>query len=404
LYMLAEMEEWDVLLTDHKGKKSEQVEHMARGRPGLVEQIVERESVTQSQEEGKVGARGSFDTHTPGESTPGESVVLHTPDEEVDGSHKRDATEDRRKVHVRERRPQYMPPRRELSSKLFIVALALFGTVWALLRFVGRWQSIDATVFAAALTAGGLYIVVLATTGLCVYHSCSFYDGVNVVTAFTTRLGPPSAPRSSFVHSNYPATISDTISSRGTSLNKLGIAYAFVIGFLLFVKFSSLPDPRLLLAAFGYLLISFTGLYENRSFNVGIDDHDARFQPGSKLTQVGTIFSGSANEDKLYPKLSCFRFIHFFGVVPFVVCPSVTFLWVGPFSGVWSVSAILSVLSLSFAACFVLFFTPLQAGCTGKRTPGQNKCLAFVSLALEGGCLICIMLAGVLFQQTDVLR
>lgn len=78
------------------------------------------------------------------------------------------------------------------------------------------------------------------------------------VTRFTVKLSTPKCD-TSFMESNVPCSISSSVSTRGSTLNKLMIAVTFCLGCCLFMKFSQADTAWCQMIGFGYLGLTFTG-------------------------------------------------------------------------------------------------------------------------------------------------
>ncbi len=138
--------------------------------------------------------------------------------------------------------------------------------------FCNQWEMerIDLAIISMLLSHAILYVVILASSGLSLYRSWSVHDGFNTITRFTVKLSMGShGEKERFPDSNMPCSISSSVSTRGSTLNKLMNGMSYSLGFGLFIKFVQVRSTVwTLIAAFGYLLIILTGLYENRFFDL----------------------------------------------------------------------------------------------------------------------------------------
>lgn len=146
-----------------------------------------------------------------------------------------------------------------------VLAALVFCVVWIPMEAKQVLTPVDRVVIAFAAAHVTLYILVFASTsGFAMFRAWSFVDGLNSVTRFTVKLDNDLAGLLPFHESFMPSSISSSVSTRGTTLNKLmiGVSYSLSVGlFVKFVQFGSLWTHFI---AFSYLFVIFTGMYEVR--------------------------------------------------------------------------------------------------------------------------------------------
>ena len=253
------------------------------------------------------------------------------------------------------------------------------------------------------------WMVVLTLSGGVMYRSYSLVDGLNTITRFTLKLSIPEHGRAvSFVQSNMASSISSTVSTRGSTLNKLMIGACFSLGLGLFLKFMTLPDTdrswKTDLAAFGYILIILTGDYENRTFDLedsvrkdgkSLDiRHQRMNQPTLRRLHQGPMTPLTQKPQPVYNHL------HLLGVVGFVGLPCISFIASYPQHGA---SLVLSLISIVLGLAFYLLDSALMAEkqtswvsrpTTSKTT---NILRGLSCIAIEFSCLACAAIAGIVY-------
>jgi len=129
---------------------------------------------------------------------------------------------------------------------------------------------IDSALIALYFAVLVLYFVIFWQTGWGLYRSWSAVDGFNTVTRFTFKLGLARG-NTTFPRSNMPSSISSSVSTRGSSLNKLMISVSWILGMGLCLKFLLLNEEVAsweTVMGIAYLSIIYTGMYENRTFDL----------------------------------------------------------------------------------------------------------------------------------------
>jgi hypothetical protein len=164
-------------------------------------------------------------------------------------------------------------PRWGADHWIGVVALVIFLACWLPLAFWIKLNRIDCTIISFATAHLTLYLVVLCKTGLGLYQSWSIPDSFNTIARFTVKLNR-CATNQVFALSNYASSISSTVSTRGSTLNKMMIGVSYSVGGSLFIKFVQLEPDNLVekiamfVIGFGYACLIFTAIYENRTFEL----------------------------------------------------------------------------------------------------------------------------------------
>jgi hypothetical protein len=145
-----------------------------------------------------------------------------------------------------------------------------------------------------------------------------------------------------FSSSNMPCSISSSVSSRGSTLNKIMIGASYSMGVSLFLKFYSFDY----IVAGSFLLIIATGIYENNVFDVMTEskrllssDRRIMLSPGhlspGQSWPHGPIITNDSSEALVIPKdfhqndykhdsNAIYNLIHSTGVVGFLLTATIT--------------------------------------------------------------------------------
>lgn len=161
-----------------------------------------------------------------------------------------------------------LQPQFILGAFMFLV----FLLVYLPMHYHSEWNDMDCSIMALVFSHVLGYLLVLFSmldgkSSFGLYRSWSCVDGLNMITRFTVKLG--LVDNVDFCNSNMPCSVSSSVSTRGTTLNKLMLTMSTSIGVGLFLKFIQLDNGSLpVMIGFGYFGIVFTGTYENRTFDL----------------------------------------------------------------------------------------------------------------------------------------
>jgi len=302
------------------------------------------------------------------------------------------------------------------------MALVVFSVCWFPLRFNSPVTTMDATIISFTATFAVLYLLVFWSTDCGLYRSWSVTDGWNVMTRFTLKLGLSDEQRT-FLDSNMPCSISDSVSTRGTTLNKLMIGMCFTLAALLFIKYVQVPHPTgwSYTMAFGYVCIIFTGIFENRTFELEkIKDQDDNPHPiehhREDLTLLLDDSPGPMTKLDKITTATAYSVYHMGGVVLFVVATYVGQTGnlfddhtrrIGDLSAWWAWGV--ATFGLGMAALF-LFLNAVLTGecfrcglrsdccCVKKASKDENRCRGLCCITIEFCALVATVAAGVVLQ------
>jgi len=267
-----------------------------------------------------------------------------------------------------------------------VLMLILFLSSFSRLR--DSFDGVSSTIGAAFVAHTITYLVVWGSTGFKMYMTTSIDDGLNLVTRASVKI--PWKYMSTFPHSGVASSISSSVSSRGTSLNKLMIGVGFSIGLGCWIKF--IEHNKVI--AFSYLMIIATSIYENRTFPL---------KDGFHLQTRDSLHAALVESKRptTYEN-QLFLPVHSIGVFFFILLSFVGFLheisWNEPLlnsSLVWSVCGLL------FGVAFVLLNRCLNAtkeNCWNRKTSiSANLGKGAFCIFLELMALSCATAAGVVF-------
>jgi len=152
------------------------------------------------------------------------------------------------------------------------------------------------------------WFLVWITSSQSVQRVMTRSDGLDTYVVFGLKRKIKSGP---FLTSNMPCSISSSVSSRGSTLNKIMIGASYSIGISLFIKFYS--DD--LWVAISFLLITATGIYENNVYdimskrkmlNVGpnvirLDRNNGHLSPNHQLNRSNYRIRNESNRKVVVP-------------------------------------------------------------------------------------------------------
>ena len=311
-------------------------------------------------------------------------------------------------VDVRPVPTTYEPPIRGDAYIMAGVNLMLCIGSFYLLTEVLHVEPISAAPLCLFISHLGCWLLVSYTSGWVLYRSYSVADGLNVITRFTLKLSIPDAPDgTTFIQSNMASSISSTVSTRGSTLNKLMIGTGFSLGLGLFIKFMTLHTRTWTtdMTAFGYAFIILTSYYENRTFDL----EDSQMHNGHKLDiKDQTLDDVQLRDEKVgrlrylsqKPKPSYSRF-HMIGVSCFIGVPFIGYCLT------FAEHQLSFFLSLGGLICGVMFFTmdgTLNSGdqehwLNRRASKHVNIARGIACISIELCCLTLASLAGICYKE-----
>jgi hypothetical protein len=299
------------------------------------------------------------------------------------------------------------------AYSVVLVFLLVFFTLPLILTNVDAISTTCVALFIAHLVT---YLIVFWSTGFALYASYSCIDGLNTITRFTVKLPSADPELRTFLESNFPSSISSSVSTRGSTLNKLMIGVSFSLGLGLFLKFIQYGQIIEKIIAFGYLTIVATAMYENRTFV--LDDCDPKIlhhRMDKKELMARSESPLALIEEKTSPVYLGF---HSLGVFAFVAVSFAGFTYNHaqmtenefPVWGISCAGLILAIIFVAYNAIlnekptssksgWKLKFKAIHSGLNGPVAPNTNRTRGLTCITIEILALALSALAGVLYRR-----
>ena len=251
------------------------------------------------------------------------------------------------------------------------------------------------------------WVLVLSTSKLVLYRSYSIDDGLNTITRFTLKLSVPDSPDgTTFIQSNCPSSISSTVSTRGSTLNKLMIGVGFSLGLGLFIKFMAVPIRTWItdMTAFGYVFIILTSFYENRTFELqSLLDHDGHpLDIHDQLLDTAALRRETVQplKEQVQKPKPTYSHFHIVGVGCFIGVPFLGYLLT------FNEQPLSFFLSLGGVLCGAAFFKldallhqeEQNSWFNSRASKATNVKRALACIGIELACLTLASVAGICYQ------